>query len=806
LLDSLLQEKAASGSMDVPALLVFVGGFAVCCGVVFLISILGAKEQTFEEALAAQKKKNEKEKVKGKKEKKDQGDKKTKSWRKKKGDRDDKVDNLDDGEEEPVIIVPSTTKESLIVEEPLLVEEPTPEPSPEPTPEPTPEPVKVKKEKKKAEEKKKRIEIQEVTEIIEEQIEVAAVEEEPIIVEETEPAEAAVADNVEAVHEPVVEEEMVEVVAQTIVEAVKPSPVKQTKNKKSKAEGGSNPKDLLSVIKKTAFNDAEAQEIIDVLLTKQSGDMLNSSEEWIEKGKPSESQKLKLQLGEMEKSLNEEQVKGKSLQDKLTSLRVELNQEKAAKASHNRAIEEINARQSNEVNIINNKMQGFINENSMLKGQLNQIQMQIRDVESMRVGYQATIDNLSQQLQMSHAAVANAEATNPHLLSELEQLRTLRDKYEVTLAELSSNNSTLTSQLSSQTEELTSVKSQLSSQTDELVGMKGQLVGREDEKTQMAGVEAALHEKTEEANALVAAKTDLEAELVRVKSLGESLQQQLAAVPPPAAAPAPEVVVEKVTVADPAVEAELVAVKSRLADKEQEAVRLMEENERLSEQLASSVERPAADGEEAGEKSEVNGHAEAPVTESPEVTIAAEKAAAAVQQAEEWREKFEVLHMEHEKMMAKQKMFQTELEDERGSFKGELESMKSKNNELTSSLQTSKELLVRLFPSLTLDQDLPTMETMARSSLEAMSPSPVEDNSAELDRLEGQVTHYKTVLSQTESMLNSLQASVEAAEDEWRGKLDAANKELTEVKKENSCLNTKVASTASHTTKAEEVA
>ena len=57
--------------------------------------------------------------------------------------------------------------------------------------------------------------------------------------------------------------------------------------------------DVLMIIKMlrrlvlaSAFNDAEAQGIIDVLLTKQSGDMLNTSEDWIEKGKPTESQKL----------------------------------------------------------------------------------------------------------------------------------------------------------------------------------------------------------------------------------------------------------------------------------------------------------------------------------------------------------------------------------------------------------------------------------------------------------------------------------------------------------------------------------
>ena len=79
--------------MDVPALLVFVGGFAVCAGVVFLISIFGAKEETFEEALAKQRKANEKEKNKGKDKKKD-ADKKAKNWRSKKKDKEEKLDNM----------------------------------------------------------------------------------------------------------------------------------------------------------------------------------------------------------------------------------------------------------------------------------------------------------------------------------------------------------------------------------------------------------------------------------------------------------------------------------------------------------------------------------------------------------------------------------------------------------------------------------------------------------------------------------------------------------------------------------------
>merc|ERR1712106_1311966 len=123
-------------------------------------------------ALAKQRKANEKEKNKGKDKKKDV-DKKAKNWRnKKKGDKEEKLDNIDDGEEESVVVVPSV-KETLIVEEPVV------EISPEPTPQPTPEPKQAKKEKKKT----KKIEIQEVEEVAAASP-VAAIEEEIELVPE----------------------------------------------------------------------------------------------------------------------------------------------------------------------------------------------------------------------------------------------------------------------------------------------------------------------------------------------------------------------------------------------------------------------------------------------------------------------------------------------------------------------------------------------------------------------------------------------------------------------------------------------
>ena len=285
-----------------------------------------------------------------------------------------------------------------------------------------------------------------------------------------------------------------------------------------------------------------------------------------------------------------------------------------------------------------------------------------------------------------------------------------------------------------------------------------------------AGLEAALVAKSDEAQKAAA-------ELASLKVANEKVQTA-AAIP-----------------AD--VEAELTTIKQKLAEKDKETSRLMEENERLSEQLASSVERPAADGEEAG-NADMNGHGEA-----------AHDAAAEAQKdiAEDWRDKFEVLHMEHEKMLAKQKMLQIEFETELSNYKGDLESIKSKNNDLNSSLAEAKKassaLLVRLFPALPPNLELNQLEEQAKEALEDLqsvaerTPSPakpVKDNSEEVEKLESQVAHYKTVLAQTESMLNSLQASVESAETEWRLKLEVANKELNDVKMQNSSLAAKASS------------
>merc|ERR1712013_691380 len=102
--------------------------------------------------------------------------------------------------------------------------------------------------------------------------------------------------------------------------------------------------------------------------------------------------------------------------------------------------------------------------------------------------------------------------------------------------------------------------------------------------------------------------------------------------------------------------------------------------------------------------------------------------------------------------------------------------------------KASTALLVRLFPTIPPNAEPEKLAKKALKDLQAEKSVSAPDNSEEVEKLESQVGHYKTVLAQTESMLNSLQASVESAETEWRLKLEVANKELSDVKLQNSSL------------------
>merc|ERR550532_3682650 len=482
--------------------------------------------------------------------------------------------------------------------------------------------------------------------------------------------------------------------------------------KKQKAESAApqsilpgTPRDLLAAVKKTSFNDEDAQAMINVLLTKQSGDALNTSEEWIEQGKPSETKQLKQELAEAFKALEEERNHKIAFEKQLTTMKKDLNEKlagvkKAAGAEHQRIMGELVAQHTHQMNQTNARLAEMHNNEMGMRSRLDEVQMEkIHTVTQFR----AQVDNLAHQLQMAQNVPTQA-FNDPSLLTELEQLRALRDRYEGQLNEFLLENKNLKEQLTT------------------LQDVEGELAGAKEEVREALGLREELNSQLASAKAK---QGSLETEVSRLNiQLSDSKS-----------APA----------------ADLAIVQKKLAQVEGENIKLAEENERLSEQVASSVERPAADGEEA---EKANGHAE---VESEQVSSKEEDLVAAL---EEWREKCDRIHLESEKMVAKQKVIQAELEEKLVETEGNLTAARAKSNELEAKLEAApSELFARLFP----DIQGCTEEKAALHISGFQSSVPAGD---EVEKLEGQVEHYKAVLAQTESMLTSLQASVESAESE----------------------------------------
>ena len=256
--------------------------------------------------------------------------------------------------------------------------------------------------------------------------------------------------------------------------------------------------------------------------------------------------KRKSKLSE-EKKIPESYVTGSEDDKKMD----DLNDEKSAKANHDRIIDEIQKARGQEVSAINNRLQQVVADNNLLQNNLQQEVAMRRNLELNHSQYQISIDNLNSQLEMAKMAANQAKAADPHFMVELEQLRTLRDKYENSLAEINVNNSNLKNQISQQAEEISSIKNQLSSSSDKV----SQLTKSN------TSLEQALAAKAEEAQKAAAELSSLKSKKPQEAILNNN----------------------NINVA--AIESELASVKQKLVEKEKETVRLAEENERLGEQV-----------------------------------------------------------------------------------------------------------------------------------------------------------------------------------------------------------------------------
>ena len=126
--------------------------------------------------------------------------------------------------------------------------------------------------------------------------------------------------------EEVVEQQPEPVVIEEPVKKAAPVNVKKA-NKKAKADNQElKPKitsyeDIKNLVVKTPLDDFEIQNIVDSLLSKQTGTASSVQESWVEASKENETKALHRQLAENEALIIEERGKVKSLTEKMALLR-----------------------------------------------------------------------------------------------------------------------------------------------------------------------------------------------------------------------------------------------------------------------------------------------------------------------------------------------------------------------------------------------------------------------------------------------------------------------------------------------------
>jgi len=843
--------------MDIQTGLVYVGVVALSAVVIFVISMFGIKEKTYEEAIAEQRNMPEenlllgrsgKDKVKNKKQKK--AGKKVK----------EKPTEQEKKQSEPVSSVPdqpfSQEKSHTDLQEPeteVVNKQP---------------PQEDKKKKKKEKERVKLVvlNINEQGHVIEvspvpanhleeiqpkgdQQLKQKRAKEDLIVLG----GDTAVLDT--AVQPPSAPEKVPtkqptdkgnkkeDKATATAVAQEQPTPFPPSKdrNKKKRSElatlqqmsgdrDGVNVSLLEPLVRKAELSRTEIQILIDLLLNKQQSSATGNSE-WIE-GRQDPVVKLKKQLAEKEKCLQEEQEAAQSLQSKLKELRGELNSERSRLTHSCRLLEENLVTKQNEIQALAARLQVMVEthvaEKQTLTQQNQQLQAQVSDdhllLRKLQEGEGHTKEVLEQehkqrqqlelhishlndshleaeatlkgQIGQLHGELQEQERINASLSAELQKLREgqmERDGENSMLREQVCHQENQIRHLESQTAHLKQSSDQaqeLLRQNEELHQIKTEL---EHHAANARQHEAALQYKYDNLCADVQKheemNNELKSEVSHVRLENEQLLTQVTKV--------------KELQADVQHLQEenehLVSQLSSFSQLEEEAQQLREENESLAAQVTAMIERPAAEGRENGDPEEKQSASEEGDV-SQQASIVKQKELLLEKLSDELKQKDCLV----ESLKSEINTYKTEI----SKLNEHLESQRRKNNEISMKVRTeehtaTKEILQRIFPDIRIEDDkayevwVERFESSAKSricqwetkskvgSVSEQHDTMLREAEKQNSQLQAMVTHYKTIIEETEGMLNKLQKHVEQEEERWRQQLQIKDSELETIREEN---------------------
>ncbi|XP_066280035.1 ribosome-binding protein 1-like isoform X4 [Branchiostoma lanceolatum] len=550
-----------------------------------------------------------------------------------------------------------------------------------------------------------------------------------------------------------------------------------------------------------------------------------------------ENQKLHNQLAEIQTNSSQE-AHIVQLQEENKILKSAVNE--ATKGTEMRIQNDLanlrteHARLKNEYNSIQARLQ--VEEDGRRKAEtsLTEAQQQVRQVHASQRDAESS---LSKRLNEVTEQLRKSEAKNNAMGTDIKKSKEAADQAETESKSLKDKLSSLESQLSSLqasqgTPEAPAVEDasgalqvQLGEIQAELSEVKSQL---EEAKSQLDQANQQLSQTQSESDDTKSQLKSLQTQLDEARAQLEQAQTQLQE-----AVAGKEQLEQRVEAADSQV------AQSRLAQetKDKEVQDLNQKNKALSEELETAKSSGGGDSgaldsglqlqlkdlqAQLDESMKAVEDKENLIKELQEKTKAAQVPSANgdIEHKVEGSSMATISVVEHELLISEKEKTVTQLQEEVAEKKAEVETLqtameqqKKKNNDDTATTDKdrsqAREALQRIFPDISMDASLEyqvwltsfekaalarleDLQTAATQPAEVPSQSPadegVEAKLAEAAEKEKELTEecekYKTVLADTESILNRLQSSVESEEQKWQEKLRLANEDLEQARGE----------------------
>nr|XP_053639475.1 ribosome-binding protein 1-like isoform X8 [Cherax quadricarinatus] len=816
--------------------LVLGGVVLVLTVLVYILATLGTKETPFEEAIAEQR------------QKRDQESSQTKTDKQHKKQKVKKVK----GKKEDLDEVGGTAVQEVEVESEPLPEPTPPQPA---EPEPSPQPIQEKKkEKKKKKEKERDVEeapqkiVEEVQEIITMKTESvkaeAAPEPTPSLPVKLEVKEVKEEKNIkevkEAVEAPViaVQVDVTEAVDAPMAPVKKPTSPQEKKKKKEKQKNDVttlSESKLLPMVQRAPLSGTEIQTLIDVLLNKQQQN--SAGGDWVKKGKVDPITQLKRQLEELENRLRDKDEAHSALTAKITDLCSDLHGERSKSSKLKVQLDESAANHTRQQEAAAASAQ------AAQAARLNELRTALEQEYQAKLQQQ---QQLVEQLQSAsnesevtalRASLSDAEIQTKMLRQEHEELTqrcqqyeehisTLEEKRAAEEAARSAQLSELQAQLQSADAARAQALSEIAAMDAERNALNGQLASDNAKYAQLQHkLQETLHEKAEVDSRLIQVESELRSvrqvvldqntRIERLKEEKESLASQ--SVRPAAEGQENgDVHAEQTLASDTAHLVSLVKEKEILIEEQlSEVVNLRKEISRLKEDLESQ----RAKNNELREK---NHKVLEALTSTEEKLMARLKQVdEASGEVEEEKAKVravlrrifpEVVVDDALALPVRKKTYQ-----DQGAFLSEFESKALQV--ATKTVQQPKpevvEKVVEIVKVVEKEVEVKVQDPALKSQVEELSKENAElrtrvaglqkastpsiDDSQRVTELEEEVrtvsekvTHYQTVLADTENLLKSLQASVESEEVAWNKRLSEKEKDVRQLTADKANLQLQV--------------